>query len=127
MIHVRYDNIELKKTLKYASRKILSYMLLYQNLTIFVEMNIKVNQLISMRIHFQTQKSGPIEYLKILHLLRVFSLVRELLKARISSFKNLNFQIIIYFELVISCISIDTPVKQHWKVVNLTKLSSWSL
>ena len=36
-------------------------MLLYQNLTIFVEMNIKVNQLISMRIHFLSQKSWPIE------------------------------------------------------------------
>ena len=36
-------------------------MLLYQNLTIFVEMNIKVNQLISMRIHFLAQKSWPIE------------------------------------------------------------------
>ena len=36
-------------------------MLLYQNLTIFVEMNIKVNQLISMRIHFLAQKSWPFE------------------------------------------------------------------
>ena len=36
-------------------------MLLYQNLTIFVEMNIKVKQLISIKIHFLAQKSWPFE------------------------------------------------------------------
>ena len=66
-------------------------MLLYQNLTIFVEMNIKVNQLISMRIHFLTLKSGPIEFLDTLNLLKVFLLVRESLKGRISTFKNVTF------------------------------------
>ena len=95
--------------------------------TNFVKTGTKVNQLISMRIHFQTQKSWPIEFMDILHLLKVFSLVREWLKAGISSFKNLKLQIIIYFDSVISCISIDTPVKHHWKGVSLIKPSSWSL
>ena len=72
-------------------------MLLYQNFTIFVEMDIKVNQLISMRIHFLTRKSWPIEFMDILHLLRVFSLVWELLKTEISSFKNLTFQMIFVY------------------------------
>ena len=66
-------------------------MLLYQNFTIFVEMDIKVNQLISMRIHFQTQKSGPIDLMNTLHLLKVFSLVKESLKGRISTLKNMTF------------------------------------
>ena len=84
-------------------------MLLYQNLTIFVEMNIKVNQLISMRIHFLTLKSLPIEFMNILHLLNVFSLVKESLKAGISSFNIMTFQIIICFDLVISCMKL-----KHW-------------
>ena len=80
--------------------------LLVKNLTNFVKPGTKVNQLISMRIHFLTLKSGPIESMNTLHLLKVFSLVRESLKAGISSFKILNFQIIICFDLVISCIKL---------------------
>ena len=65
--------------------------LLVKNLTNFVKPGTKVNQLISMRIHFLTLKSGPIEFLDTLNLLKVFSLVRESLKGRISTFKNVTF------------------------------------
>ena len=82
-------------------------MFLYQNFTNFVKTGTKVNQLISMSFHFQTHKSGPIEFLSILILLKQFSLVKEWLKAGISSFKILNFQIIICFDLVISCIKLE--------------------
>ena len=95
------------KPLNYASRFILLLIVLNENLTRFVKTATKVDLLISMNFHFLTYKKGPVEFLNIVHHLKVFSLFKESLKAGISSFKILNFQIIICFDLVISCIKLE--------------------